>query len=124
MVDPSFEGVERMAIALQARKEPAGCCVPVVRGEDRERADREAPTFAALGDPVRVRMLRMLARSPALCVCEIQRVFDLGQPTISHHLRILREAGLVDCERRGVWAYYFLEREAVKKLAQSLLEVL
>jgi ArsR family transcriptional regulator len=113
-----------MVKAIEIRKEPAGCCAPGVREEDRARAGRDAPGFAALGDQVRLTIVRMLARRPALCVCEIQRAFDLGQPTISHHLRCLREAGLVGCEKRGTWAYYFLKPEAVKRLAQGLLEAL
>lgn len=113
-----------MSTPVAIRKEPAGCCVPSVRAEDRARADREAGGFAALGDPVRATIVRMLARQPALCVCEIQMAFDLGQPTISHHLRVLREAGLVDCEKRGLWAYYFLKRDSVRRLADGLLEAL
>lgn len=113
-----------MPSAIEIRKEPAGCCVPPIRAEDRVRADRDAPVFAALSDQVRLQIVRMLARSPALCACEIEQAFDLGQPTISHHLRVLRRAGLVDCEKRGVWAYYFLKRDAVKGIAQGLLDLL
>jgi ArsR family transcriptional regulator len=114
---------ENVPTALDIRKEPAGCCAPPVRAEDRTRAVKEAPVFAALADEVRLQIVRMLARSPALCACEIQQAFDLGQPTISHHLRVLREAGLVDCEKRGVWAYYFLKRDALKGIALGLREL-
>jgi len=107
--------------SVELRKEAAGCCAPKVRVDDQARSQRDAPAHAALGDEVRLQILRLLSRSSALCVCEIQRAFDLGQPTISHHLRVLREAGLVDCERRGIWAYYFLKRDRVKGLAQTLL---
>ena len=113
-----------MPHAIEIRKEPAGCCAPPVRGDDRARAERDAPVFAALSDEVRLQIVRLLARSPALCACEIQQAFDLGQPTISHHLRVLRRTGLVNCERRGIWAYYFLERAALKRVAQGLLELL
>jgi DNA-binding transcriptional ArsR family regulator len=84
------------------------------------KADPSAPTLApsqsdalaerlkALADPTRLRMLDLLAQQSApLCVCEINEHFAQRQPTISHHLRILREAGLIDCEKRGVWAYYW-----------------
>ena len=112
-----------MATALELRKEPAGCCTPPVRAEDRVRAAKEAPVFAALADEVRLRIVRLLARSSALRACEIQQAFDLAQPTIAHHLRVLRQAGLIDCERRGIWAYYFLKGDAVKSLAQGLREL-
>jgi ArsR family transcriptional regulator len=95
-----------------------------VRAEDRARTAKDAPVLAALGDEARLQIVRLLARSSALCACEIQEAFDLGQPTISHHLRVLRGAGLVGCERRGIWAYYFLKRDALKGLAQGLLELL
>ena len=113
-----------MSSAIEIRKEAAGCCSPQVRADDSTRAEKEAPVFAALADEVRLQIVRLLARSPALCACEIQKAFDLGQPTISHHLRVLRRAGLIDCERRGIWAYYFLERGALKRVAQGLLELL
>jgi len=114
---------EPVPTALELRKEPAGCCAPPVRAEDRARAAKDAPVFAALADEVRLRIVRLLARATALCACEIQEGFDLSQPTIAHHLRVLRQAGLIDCERRGIWAYYFLKREAVKGAAHGLLEL-
>ena len=113
-----------MSTVLRARNEPAGCGTPVMTPAEREGAERDAASFAVLGDPVRMQIVALLAREPALCVCEIQQAFDLGQPTISHHLRLLRQAGLVGSERRGVWAYYFLRRDALKALAGRLLELL
>jgi len=72
------------------------------------RAARLAEQLKALADPTRLRMLDLLAQQTGpVCVCDITARFDQQQPTISHHLRILREAGLVDCEKRGVWAYYW-----------------
>jgi len=112
-----------LATAIELRKEPAGCCSPPVRAEDRARTAKDAPAFAALGDEVRLQIVRLLARSSALCACEIEEAFDLGQPTISHHLRVLRRAGLVDCEKRGIWAYYFLKRDALKSIAQELMKL-
>lgn len=110
-----------MPHAIEIRKEPAGCCVPPVRTDDAARAEKDAPVFAALADPVRLQIVRLLARSSSLCACEIQKAFDLGQPTISHHLRVLRAAGLIDCERRGRWAYFFLERAALKRVGEGLV---
>lgn len=114
-----------MSTAMTLRRtEPPGCCVVKLSAQDGEAAAGDARLFAAVGDPVRLSIVRMLARHEALCVCEIQGAFDFGQPTISHHLKVLRDAGLVDVERHGTWAYYSLRRHAVKRLAQDLLELL
>ena len=83
-------------------------------------AERLAPMFKALGDPVRLRMVSMIAAKPELCVCEITPAFDLSSGTISHHLRTLREAGLVDCERRGTFVYYWIRPEALEALSALL----
>lgn len=83
-------------------------------------AERLAPVFKALGDPVRLRMASMIAASPELCVCEITPAFDLSSGTISHHLRTLREAGLVDCERRGTFVYYWIRPESLSALSALL----
>jgi ArsR family transcriptional regulator, arsenate/arsenite/antimonite-responsive transcriptional repressor len=73
-----------------------------------QQVDALAERLKALADPTRLRMVDLLAQQRApLCVCEINEHFAQRQPTISHHLRILREAGLIDCEKRGVWAYYW-----------------
>jgi len=89
---------------------------------DEPKVARAAAGLAALGDETRLKMVQLLAGHDSLCVCELQQAFDLGQPTISHHLRILREAGLVDVVRRGTWAYYSLRRDAMKRLVRDLLE--
>lgn len=81
---------------------------------------RLAPVFKALGDPVRLRMVSMIAAQPELCVCEITPAFDLSSGTISHHLKLLREAGLVDCERRGTFVYYWVNPEAQRVLSTLL----
>ncbi|GIF11990.1 hypothetical protein Ate01nite_20220 [Actinoplanes teichomyceticus] len=75
---------------------------------ETSRATAFAAMFKALGDPVRLRLLSMIASAPAgeICVCDLSGAFHLTGPTISHHLRILREAGLVDSDRRGTWVYY------------------
>ena len=89
---------------------------------DEGKVAQLAAVLAALGDGTRLKMVQLLAGHDSLCVCELQQAFDLGQPTISHHLRILREAGLVDVVRRGTWAYYSLRRGTMKHLARDLLE--
>lgn len=75
---------------------------------DEGNAGAVAPMFKALGDPVRLRLLSMIASagSGEVCVCDLTGEFALTGPTISHHLKVLREAGLVDCDRRGTWVYY------------------
>jgi len=91
---------------------------------DEAAISQRSGQFNALGDEIRLKILQLLARHEALCVCEIQEAFDVGQPTISHHLKLLRDADLVDVERRGRWAYYSLRRDTLKALMQELVTVL
>ena len=79
-----------------------------------------AAQFKALADPTRVAILNALSAADEVCVCNLTGAFDLSQPTISHHLKILREAGLVDATRRGTWAYYRLVPEAIDALRGAL----
>jgi ArsR family transcriptional regulator, arsenate/arsenite/antimonite-responsive transcriptional repressor len=81
-----------------------------------DAATRLASTFKALADPTRVSIVNRLASADECCVCDLTEAFDLSQPTVSHHLRILRDAGLVEAERRGTWAYYRLVPEAIGRL--------
>lgn len=87
----------------------------------QDDAARLAPVFKALGDPVRLRMASMIATQPELCVCEITPAFELSSGTISHHLKLLREAGLVGSERRGTYVYYWIEQAALDALGTLLL---
>ncbi len=89
---------------------------------DPDQAGAIAPMFKALGDPVRLRLLSMIASAPAgeVCVCDLTGAFNLTGPTISHHLRVLREAGLVDGDRRGTWVYYRPQPDALALLARLL----
>jgi ArsR family transcriptional regulator len=96
---------------------------PVVRGPmDASHATAFAPKFKALGDPVRLRLLSMIASAGdgEVCVCDLTGSFDLTGPTISHHLKVLREAGLVECDRRGTWVYYRLVPDALALCAGLL----
>jgi ArsR family transcriptional regulator len=77
------------------------------------QAETAAALLKALADPVRLRLMSMIAASDETCVCELTGEFDVSQPTISHHLRVLREAGWVDSERRGTWVYYRPRRDAI-----------
>ena len=98
---------------------------PVVRRPlDADQTQVVAPMFKALGDPVRLRLLSMIASAGGgeVCVCDLTGSFQLTGPTISHHLKVLREAGLVDSDRRGTWVYYRLVPAALALLA-GLLDV-
>jgi ArsR family transcriptional regulator len=92
------------------------CCGPDVRPLEPAAAEDLAGVFKALADPTRVAIVNRLASGEKCCVCDLTGVFELSQPTISHHLRILREAGLVEAERRGTFAYYWLVPEAIERL--------
>ncbi|MGY0005918.1 ArsR/SmtB family transcription factor [Micromonospora sp. I033] len=99
------------------------CCSPIAaRPLDAAQAGVVAPMFKALGDPVRLRLMSMIASVPEICVCDLTPAFDLSGPTISHHLKVLREAGLVDAERRGTWVWYRVKPEAFRQLG-ALLEI-
>jgi len=99
---------------------PVLCCGPATEPLDGGERDALAARFRALSDPTRVAIVNRLAAAPECCVCDLTAAFDLSQPTISHHLRILREAGLVEATRRGTWAYYRLVPETVGALRAAL----
>jgi ArsR family transcriptional regulator len=99
---------------------PSICCGPGTPPIAAEDAERLASGFKALADPTRVGIVNRLAGADEVCVCDLTAAFELSQPTISHHLRILREAGLVDATKRGTWSYYRLLPEAVEPLRLAL----
>jgi ArsR family transcriptional regulator len=116
-----------MAVDLELspkQKRPAGepCCQPVVYPDvDREQAQRMAAVAKALGDPVRLTLVDVLRKHAGkVCVCELVPLFDLSQPTISHHLKVLRDAGLVASERQGLWAYYYVIPRRLQELTTWL----
>ncbi len=88
--------------------------------EPEEAREELAARFKALADPTRVAIVNRLAAAPEVCVCDLTASFDLSQPTISHHLKILREAGLVESSRRVTWAYYRLVPDAIEDLRAAL----
>jgi ArsR family transcriptional regulator len=106
------------------QKRAAGepCCEPVVYPDvERGQAVRLAGVAKALGDPIRLQLVDVLRRHAGkVCVCELVPLFEISQPTLSHHLRKLREAGIVDCERRGLWAYYYVLPAALEELSAWL----
>jgi ArsR family transcriptional regulator len=110
--DPDFPVLDDPQATLDA------CCAlpPSLRLSSAEAEDLSA-MFKALGHPVRLQIVELLSRfAGQACVCDVEGQFELSQPTISHHLKILREAGLIDAEHRGLWAFYYLRPAAVDKL--------
>jgi ArsR family transcriptional regulator, arsenate/arsenite/antimonite-responsive transcriptional repressor len=105
-------------------KSPNGhpCCEPVVYPDiERAQAERMAVVAKALGDPVRMQLVDVLRKHAGkVCVCELVPLFDLSQPTVSHHLKKLREADIVGSERQGLWAYYYVKPEALEELTAWL----
>ena len=106
----------------QKRSPGEPCCQPVVYPDvQREHAERLATVAKALADPIRLQLVDVLRKHAGqVCVCELVPLFDLSQPTVSHHLKVLRDAGVVDSERRGLWAYYYVNPEALEELSTWL----
>lgn len=105
-------------IELAERKRGARCCDGVA---DTRLSGAEAEQLSAdldiLAHPIRVQILDILARNRGhVCVCDIESAVPVKQPTVSHHLKLLRAAGLIDCERHGLWAYYFIKHDALGQL--------
>jgi len=103
------------------QKSPNGqpCCEPVVYPDvERAEAERMAKIAKALGDPIRLTLIDVLRKHAGkVCVCELVPLFDVSQSTLSHHLKKLRDAGIVDSERQGLWAYYYVNPEELKELS-------
>jgi ArsR family transcriptional regulator len=111
---PLAEGPERVR----------GCCVPLAPALPDGTVEDLAAVYKALADPTRVQMLHLLRASPEpICVCDFTAAFDLGQPTVSHHLAKLKAAGFIDSFKRGVWAFYRL-RDHMPSAAQSALSTI
>ena len=99
------------------------CSIPLVREPVGDAAASGlAQVFRALGDPVRLRLVSLIGahQGGEACVCDLTAAFSLTQPTISHHLKVLREAGLIDSERRGTWVYYWLVPTALERMSALL----
>jgi ArsR family transcriptional regulator len=110
-------------LVIQPRTAGDQCCTPLVREPLGEAgAEDLAKVFKALADPVRLRLFSMIAsfEGGQACVCDLTGSFDVSQPTISHHLKVLREAGLVGSERRGTWVYYWVLPETLARLSSLL----
>jgi ArsR family transcriptional regulator len=99
------------------------CCAPLTREPlAQDDAADLAPLFKALGEPVRLRLLSLIACHDGgeACVCELTDAFDLSAPTISHHLKVLRESGLITSERRGTWIYYRISPQVIARVSAIL----
>jgi ArsR family transcriptional regulator, arsenate/arsenite/antimonite-responsive transcriptional repressor len=101
----------------------AACCSPLTGGIiDNDAAQRLASVFKALGDPARVKLLSLIAAGDGgeACICDLTSPLDLTQPTVSHHMKQLVDAGLVSREQRGKWAYYRVNETALARVAQIM----
>ena len=108
---------------MPIRKSPTACCSPVLKGRLEPRGAEElAGLFRALGDPGRLRLLSFLASQPGgeACVCNLTEPLGLTQPTVSHHVKVLCDAGLLERERRGTWMYYRLRLERLEEMCGAL----
>ncbi|CAM5323688.1 ArsR/SmtB family transcription factor [Streptomyces abikoensis] len=115
--------MSNQAFVVLGQDGPGGCCPGLLTAPLAEdQAAELAKVFKALGDPVRLRLLSMIASRAGgeVCVCDLTPAFDLSQPTISHHLKLLKQAGLIASERRGTWVYYRLLPEMTDRLAGIL----
>jgi len=116
--------VSKQSQAIAVLAEQVRCCAPLVRDPlSAEQSVTLARLFKALGDPVRLRLLSLIASHEGgeACVCDLTGVFNLTGPTISHHLKVLREAGLITGDRRGTWIYYRVRPDALQRLSDVLV---
>jgi ArsR family transcriptional regulator len=115
-----------MSVLPLSPAETVACCAPLVRAPlSEEAAERIVPLVKALADPVRLRLVSLVASHDGgeACVCDLNDAFDLSQPTISHHLKVLHEAGLLGREKRGVWVYYRVDAQALSDLGALIGDV-
>jgi ArsR family transcriptional regulator, arsenate/arsenite/antimonite-responsive transcriptional repressor len=107
----------KAVIALQERKRGVRCCSGAEPRLTAEAAQQVSDDLQVLAHPIRLQILDLLAQSAGqVCVCDLEAAVSVKQPTVSHHLRLLRDAGLIDCEKHGLWAYYIVRRDAVAAL--------
>jgi ArsR family transcriptional regulator, arsenate/arsenite/antimonite-responsive transcriptional repressor len=107
------------SLTVLGTADTAACCSPLTSQPlTMEQAGQVAPLLKALADPVRLRLMSLVAAHDGgeACICDLNAAFDLSQPTISHHLKVLHDAGLLDREKRGVWVYYRARADALASL--------
>jgi ArsR family transcriptional regulator, arsenate/arsenite/antimonite-responsive transcriptional repressor len=119
-----MSGTASLVKTTETRQRVKGCCQPVAAPLSEAIANELATIHKALGDPTRIQITHILAATAdPVCVCDLTAAFDLGQPTISHHLATLREAGIVTSFKRGIWAFYLLNprmSDAARSAVQQL----
>ncbi len=107
---------------MTAKTSSSGCCTPITdAGLTEVAAGDMARRFKALGDPARLRLLSLIASNEEMCVCDLTEPLGLSQPTVSHHLKVLASAGLVQREQRGKWAYFSVDDTELDHLAHTLV---
>lgn len=107
---------------MRIKLRPIDCCSVPLDAPSLPEGERHrlVATFRALGDPTRLEIFRLIAAQPEpMCVCDVVDRFDVSQPTISHHLKVLRDAGMVTVSRRGVWAYYAPDPDGLRRIAEA-----
>jgi ArsR family transcriptional regulator len=111
--------MSKSLLPVLSRSETVACCSPLTqRPLSAGQAEQVAPLLKALADPVRLRLMSLIASHEGgeACVCDLADAFDLSQPTISHHLKVLHDTGLLDRQKRGVWVYYQARTDALAQL--------
>ena len=122
-IDFCIDGCQYPFVTKPVRKLPSSCCAPVLQGHLKPAAaERLATAFKAIADPARLRLLSFIASQPSgeACVCFLTKPLGLTQPTVSHHLKVLFDAGLLDRERRGTWVYYRIVPDQLAALRDVL----
>jgi ArsR family transcriptional regulator len=122
-IDFCIDDCQYASVSKPVRKLPTSCCGPVLQGRLKPAAaERLATAFKAIADPARLRLLSFIAAQPSgdACVCFLTKPLGLTQPTVSHHLKVLYDAGLVDKERRGNWIYYRIVPDQLAALRDVL----
>src|SRR5262245_7157463 len=119
---PRTRSIRSLPVA-ENRARGERCCEPAILALSDNDADSFAADFDILAHPIRVRLLDLLAsHGGKVCVCDLEANMPVKQPTVSHHLKLLRKAGLIDWEKRGLWSYYFLNADAVRALRARIVE--
>jgi ArsR family transcriptional regulator len=108
---------------IEDRSRGARCCEPTTPRLTDAEVERFSADFDILAHPIRIRLLDLLAtHGGKVCVCDLEASVPVKQPTVSHHLKLLRQAGLIDWEKRGLWSYYFINADAVRALRTRIVE--
>ena len=114
---------QRKLPLLEERSRGDRCCEPTAPRLSAAQAALFAGDFDILAHPIRIRLLDLLARNGGkVCVCDLEASVPVKQPTVSHHLKLLRQAGLIDWEKRGLWSYYFINAEAMRALRARIVD--